>query len=299
MSPALEPPQARLGRVDIFESWVLAVAATDNSARIDLDLVVLPGHPAYTGPKVGEQQCYVGGILRFEDAKAVVFEPSNLQPAISADKTLDLGQIDEWESDAGYHRLSGEWGELEVWGGEVSIGVDFAANYLTEFLAGLPSYGSPALTIADGESGMREGRVLRVHTGRGDSWIANVQRGWSNSPDQVLRTPHCDRFVLVAGGRGWCMDATQPGQATLLDGWVHGGAALLHQGLLLVVGEMYAAGIDADGVRWSTHDFGPTYGAVSVVRSDADTVTVELTDAISDELTQVRMRLADGMRLAR
>lgn len=74
---------------------------------------------------------------------------------------------------------------------------------------------------------MREGLVLRVHTGRGDSWIANVQRGWSTSPDQVLRTPHRDRFVLVAGGRGWYMDATQPGQATLLDGWVHGGAALL------------------------------------------------------------------------
>lgn len=159
----------------------------------------LPGHPTYTGPKLGERHCYLAGILRFEDADAVVVEPSNLQPAISADKTLDLGQIDEWESGAGHHRLSGEWGELEVSGGELSVGVDFPGDYLTEFLASLPSYGSPALTIADGESGMGEGLVLRVHTGRG-SWIANVQRGWSNSPDQVLRTPQRDRFVALEGG---------------------------------------------------------------------------------------------------
>lgn len=61
---------------------------------------------------------------------------------------------------------------------------------------------------------------------------------------------------------------------------------------------MYAAAVDAAGVRWSTHDFGPTNDPVGVVRSDADTVTVELTDAISDELTQVRIHLADGMLLA-
>jgi len=78
---------------------------------------------------------------------------------------------------------------------------------------------------------------------------------------------------------------------------VHGGASLIRQGLLLVVGEMYVAAIDEGGLRWSTHDLGPTYGPVTVVYSDDETVTAELTDAVTDLPYLVRLRLTDGRQI--
>lgn len=277
------------------DSWVLHINADDSTARLELDLVLLPGHPEYTPPIPGEQYCYLGGTISFSHADAVVLDRSGAPPATSADGTRDLDNIDVWDVRHGRHHLSGSWGELDVWGGDVQLALDFRANYRVAFLPRLLGGGrAPNAFSGPHESGVHEGCVVEVFTGRGGSWLGDVPRGWGGGSDGVLRTPDPDRFVLVVGGRAWYVDVRHPERAEILDGWVYGGVSLLRQGLLLVHGEMSSCGIDRTGVRWRTQDFGPTYGPVTVIEADDDEATVELMDLHTDQPARVRISLADG-----
>jgi hypothetical protein len=281
----------------IEESWLLSVEADDTSARMEVDLVLLPGHPDHTPSKPGEQYCHVGGTISFTSADAVVLDLSGRPPAVGADGTLHLDNIDQWDTDDGHHHLSGSWGDLDVWGGDVRIAVDFPANYRIEFLPGLPGTGPlPIAFNGPDDSGIQEGRVVEVHTGRATSWVGNIQQWWRDGPDLVLRTPNPDRFVLVVGARAWYVDVLHPERFEILDGRVYGGASLIRQGLLLVEGESFSCAIDRDGVRWSTRDrdFLPYYGPVTMIEADDEEAEVELLDTYTDRPCRLRISLADG-----
>jgi hypothetical protein len=279
------------------ESRLRYLEADDVSARLDLDLVLRPDHSAYSPPSPGERHCCVGGVITFTDSDAVVLERSGSPPAVGADGTLDLGHIDRWQVRDGHHRLAGRWGALDVWG-DVRLVVDFPANYRIEFPPGLPGTGpDPIAFTGPHESGIHEGVVVKAHTGRGTTWIGNFPRGWGGGEVFALRTPNPDRFVMVIGRRAWYVDVTCPEQFGILDSWVYGGASLLRSKLLLVEGDLMACGIDRDGVRWTTRDFGPVYGPVTVIETGDTEATVQLMGIDTDQPARVRISIADGHRI--
>lgn len=57
---------------------------------------------------------------------------------------------------------------------------------------------------------------------------------------------------------------------------------------------MLSCGIDSTGVRWSTREFGPTFGPVTVIEADEAEATVELLDLHTDQPARVRISLSDG-----
>lgn len=283
----------------VEQSRLRYVEADDGSARLDVDLVLLPGHPAYAPPSGRGRHGVVGGVITFSDADAVVLELSGRPPSVGADGTLALDHIDDWYVRDGHHHLAGTWGALDVWGGAVELEVDFPANYRVNFLPGRSGTGpEPIAFTGRDETGINEGRIVEVHTGRGTTWVGNVQPGWAGGSDVVLRTPDPDRFVLVVGRRAWYVDATRPEQFEILDRWVYGGRSVLRSELLLVEGELMLWGIDRDGVRWTTEDLGPTYGPVTVIEAGVAEAIVELIDIHTDRPRRSRISLADGHRIA-
>jgi len=85
-------------------------------------------------------------------------------------------------------------------------------------LAGLPPDGPPAVPCPKNwGQGAREGFVVRFDPAKEESWVANFSRGLADT-DAVL--PFGDRFLVVAGGALYLVDAEQPGPKAQIDGCV-------------------------------------------------------------------------------
>jgi hypothetical protein len=85
--------------VDLTESYVLGWRLDDEGLWFDLDVALVPGHPAYRPPRPDERTCWRRGVLVFPGARAVKgLDPQDaVIPAIDASDECDYGNIDTLE----------------------------------------------------------------------------------------------------------------------------------------------------------------------------------------------------------
>lgn len=108
------PALPGLEHVYLEDSYVLDVDTRGGEVRVDLEAVVLPGHPAYQPPRAGEQYCYLAGVLRFTGARDVDLRRSGRSPSVDPDGSTDYGNVDVFRVDGEWFELHGDWGSLRL-----------------------------------------------------------------------------------------------------------------------------------------------------------------------------------------
>lgn len=105
-----------LGFADVYleDSWVLGVTARPGEVVLDIEAVLLKGHPAYTPPRPGEAHCYRPGRIVFRQVTAVTWtDQSAVAVAVDASGEKDYGAIDVFVI-GDTCVLEGDFGRLEV-----------------------------------------------------------------------------------------------------------------------------------------------------------------------------------------
>lgn len=123
-SPASYEPLPALSDVYLEDSYVLGIESDDRSVRFSIDLALTPEHPAYESPPPDEQYCYRRARISIDDARSVRWRRKTMQPFTDATGEVDYGSIDSWTLDGDVSHVEGEWGEVEVAGGDVSVALD-------------------------------------------------------------------------------------------------------------------------------------------------------------------------------
>ena len=100
--------------VYLEDSYVLAILASLAYLRFDMDVVLCPGHPAYSAPRDGEQYCYRNGRLEFEGIQSVEWIELRIRPSIDASGDVDFGNIDLFTHESGRFELTGDWGSVRI-----------------------------------------------------------------------------------------------------------------------------------------------------------------------------------------
>lgn len=105
-------------------SYVLGISIKPYVFLLTTDFLLTPEHPCYVPPHQGERGCFHRGWLRVDQFSRVHWHATGFPPATDANDEVDFGNIDEISHEGTILRLTGEWGEVEVEGGEVQIGLD-------------------------------------------------------------------------------------------------------------------------------------------------------------------------------
>jgi hypothetical protein len=119
----MRPYTALTGLAEVYleDSYVLGIEARPGELRFLLDLVLTPSHTAYRPAAPGEQHCYRRAQLVFTGVTRLVWTDQGAPPARDACGELDYGNVDVYEWDDAGHRLTGDWGRIEVVAEAVSV----------------------------------------------------------------------------------------------------------------------------------------------------------------------------------
>ena len=111
--------------VDLTESYVLGWRMDGDDLRFDLDVALVPGHPAYRAPGPDERTCYRRGTLTFPSAHAVVGleRQEAVRATVDASGERDYGNIDTFDDANGEFQLSGDFGDVRVKSGRPRLDV--------------------------------------------------------------------------------------------------------------------------------------------------------------------------------
>lgn len=96
------------------DSWILEIRLGEGVLTISADLVLRETHPAYTGPRPGEQYCYRRGLITFEDVNQFSWADRGQVPAIDSSGEEDLGTFDQFDVEDGTYLLTGDFGKIVV-----------------------------------------------------------------------------------------------------------------------------------------------------------------------------------------
>ncbi|MQA02185.1 MAG: hypothetical protein GEV07_05475 [Streptosporangiales bacterium] len=96
------------------DSWVLDIDVRPGEVVFELDLVLLPGHPAYEPPEPGEEYCYRRASLRFGGLREVTWRLGDSPPWEDPEDELDYGNIDTLRTDGEVYELDGDWGAMRL-----------------------------------------------------------------------------------------------------------------------------------------------------------------------------------------
>ncbi|NUR35731.1 MAG: hypothetical protein HOQ30_17135 [Gemmatimonadaceae bacterium] len=103
-----------LEHIALEESYVLAIHLLPERFVITLELVLLPGHPAYSQPASSEMYCYRLGSLVFPSPRSLRLQSEKFHKIPGLDEPADVGNIDSMQAIDGQYQLQGEWGELTI-----------------------------------------------------------------------------------------------------------------------------------------------------------------------------------------
>jgi hypothetical protein len=93
-------------------------------------------------------------------------------------------------------------------------------DFSLEKLAGLPTYGPPAMSFSfTGKELYSEGLVIRFTTNDGTSWIGNFQRGGMGY-DYINHHPNGKNALIIASGQGYIVDPVDRHLVGLLGGGI-------------------------------------------------------------------------------
>lgn len=103
-----------LTEIYLEDSWVLNVVAEPATLAFKMEFVLREGHPNYRPPKLGEQYCYMPGLLIFPRVTSLSWEGPSVRPAVDATGEEDYGSVDEFRVEDGGYRLIGDFGDIRV-----------------------------------------------------------------------------------------------------------------------------------------------------------------------------------------
>lgn len=103
------------------DSYVLAIVVEPYSLRITTDFVLTRQHPRYRDPAAGERDCFLRGEIRVDGFRRIAWLATGTKPSIDSSGEADYGTLDEISVDGGEIKLSGDWGTIEVAGGNLAV----------------------------------------------------------------------------------------------------------------------------------------------------------------------------------
>ena len=113
-----------LGAVYLEDSFVLDVRQLRNKIEFALDLVLNDSHRNFQAPRDGKQYCYCRATLVFREVVCAEWKNLVFNGSKDAAGESDFGNIDELSLCDGVYSLSGDWGELRVRAGALSVEFD-------------------------------------------------------------------------------------------------------------------------------------------------------------------------------
>ena len=111
--------------IDLHDSFVLGWKFEGGSLCFELEASIWPESKYYVPPKPGEHTCYRKATLQFLGAKEVVgLKPiSSVRFMTDPDGSIDYGNIDSLVISNGDYSVSGEFGVVKIYGGELRFEV--------------------------------------------------------------------------------------------------------------------------------------------------------------------------------
>lgn len=103
------------------DSYVLSINEAVETLIFELEAVLTKNHPQYKEPEKGEQYCYRKASVRFFSVTSIEWLDKRFIGFEDSAGELDYGNIDSFVWDDGSYTLSGDWGRVIIWGGEVEV----------------------------------------------------------------------------------------------------------------------------------------------------------------------------------
>lgn len=101
--------------IDLAGSFVLEPLVRYQQVTLELDLVLLPGHPKYASPSAEEAGCFRRATLRFDGVTQMSWSRQvDALPATDAADEPDYGSLASFVHDAEGYRVEGDLGVLRI-----------------------------------------------------------------------------------------------------------------------------------------------------------------------------------------
>jgi hypothetical protein len=103
--------------IDLSDSLILSWATRDHDLVVEVDFVLIEGHPDYHPPRSDEWACFRRGILRFVNLRSLTGLPpmATVIPATDATGEKDYGHFDSLVEDPiGHFAVSWDYGSFFV-----------------------------------------------------------------------------------------------------------------------------------------------------------------------------------------
>jgi hypothetical protein len=126
MGPAVKPYTEipHLEAIVLEESYVLDIHASPGLVSFQVEFALTPAHPAYVAPRPGDVERFCVGRLRFLRVRRLVWDLQGAKPATDASGETDFGHIDFLNWDGTDYRLGGDWGEMDISAGGVTVDLE-------------------------------------------------------------------------------------------------------------------------------------------------------------------------------
>lgn len=109
----------------LFEdSYVLAISVEPYRVVCAMDFLLTPEHPMYCAPRIGERACFRRGRIEIGNFRRILWDATGYTASTDANGEVDFGTLDDFVEIGDAWKLSGDWGDLVVSGGEISISID-------------------------------------------------------------------------------------------------------------------------------------------------------------------------------
>ncbi|MEL4388696.1 hypothetical protein [Shewanella xiamenensis] len=107
--------------IDLNDSFVLDWSYENNSLYFELEASIWPESKYYAEPKLNEYTCYRKAILQFVNTVSVIgLKPkSAVMSSTDSDGSIDYGNIDTLQVVDGGFGLTGDFGNIKIFGGEL------------------------------------------------------------------------------------------------------------------------------------------------------------------------------------
>jgi hypothetical protein len=110
--------------ISFSNSHILQLRVEPYAIFLSMDFVLSPSHSSFQPPQPKEWACFRKGILGISGFKHLTWDAKGTPPARDAAGELDWGCLDEFtHTNNGWH-LAGDWGIIEIIGGDLNIELD-------------------------------------------------------------------------------------------------------------------------------------------------------------------------------
>src|SRR3546814_19438144 len=107
--------------ISFEDRYVLSIKIEPYNVIFEVDLVLLPEHELYRQPMKGQRECFCKGQLRIDGFDRILWNATKLLPSVDVTGELDFGSFDQIVDANMSVRFFVVWGELEIFGGTLSV----------------------------------------------------------------------------------------------------------------------------------------------------------------------------------